>query len=328
MSWSYKKAGVDIEKGNSWIHVIDRIMKKHKTDPSIIGGIGSFAGLYDLDGINFLAACCDGVGTKLEIAKKTGSYSGLGQDLVAMSLNDLVTCNARPLFFLDYIACGKLDTEVLAKIMEGITDSCENCNCSLLGGETAEMPDVYPEEGFDLAGFAVGTGTIEKIIDGSKVKPGDIMIGLPSSGLHSNGFSLVRKILEYGDLDKHFEGSEAVIGDMLLAPTRLYVIQALKCASSGLVNAMAHITGGGLLENITRAIPSDLEAEIDFYSWERPEIYRFIEKRGIDENEMRRVFNLGVGFVFVVPSEHKDQVMTDLKEIGETPFEIGVIREK
>lgn len=328
MTWSYEKAGVDIEKGNSWIDVISRIISNHRSDPAVIGGIGSFAGLYALNEREFLAACCDGVGTKLELAKKTGLFKGLGQDLVAMNLNDLVTCNARPLFFLDYIACGKLDQQILARIMEGIVDSCESCNCILLGGETAEMPDVYSEKGFDLAGFSVGLGDRSQLIDGSTINEGDVITGLYSSGIHSNGFSLVRHVIGNDDLNSYSENLGNDLGKVLLEPTRLYVNQALSCASTGCVKAMAHITGGGLVENISRTMPESLKPEINFGSWTRLPVFDYLAGKGIPEDEMRKVFNLGIGFAFITSSEDVERLNETLLKLGEKPVQIGkVIRQ-
>lgn len=329
MKWDYEKAGVSITQGNMWVDKVKDILSHTPVDENVIGGIGGFSGLYKLNDNQFLAACCDGVGTKLEIAKMAGQYKGLGQDLVGMNVNDLVTGGARPIFFLDYIACGKLNTEVLSEVVQGIVEACSSCGCALLGGETAEMPDVYPEDGFDLAGFAVGTLAPEEIIDGSSISSGDLVIGLPSSGIHSNGFSLVRKVLFDGkrDLDvlKSYEELNDTLANALLSPTRLYVRQAIKACSTGTVKGMAHITGGGLEENISRVVPEGLELEIDFSSWARPAVFQFLSSRGIDEEEMRKVFNLGIGYTFIATEKDAPTLMETLSEMGETPVIIGRI---
>ena len=247
MNWDYKKAGVSIEGGDAWVDVVKGLLKKRPSDPNQVGGVGGFSGLYRIGGGQCLAACCDGVGTKLEVAKLAGSYRGLGQDLVAMNVNDLITCGARPLFFLDYIACGGLDTPLFSEIIEGVLDACEESGCALLGGETAEMPGVYPPSGFDLAGFSVGIVDENKIIDGKSIAAGDLILALPSSGIHSNGFSLVRRVLLDDGLklpiDASCPGLEEPLGSALLRPTRLYVRQAMAALSACPIHGMVHEEG-------------------------------------------------------------------------------------
>ena len=307
---------------------IKALTGKHP-DPRVVGGIGGFSGLYRLDAETLLAACCDGVGTKMEIAKACGHLETLGQDLVAMSVNDLVTCGARPLFFLDYLACGRLDVDAYEPVVRSIHEACMESGCALLGGETAEMPGVYPEDGFDLAGFAAGIVKESDLVDGKQVKSGDLVLGLSSSGLHSNGFSLVRKALLDGKgtdfLLAVLPGFEEPLWQILLAPTKLYVRQALKAVSTGLVKGMAHITGGGLEENIARVLPKGLKLRIDFDAWTPGRVFSLIRETGVPEEEMRRVFNLGIGYVFIVAPEGVDEIVSTLEAEGENPLLIGEI---
>ena len=324
---TYEKAGVSIEAGDLWVETIKGMLKKRPRDPNCVGGVGGFAGLYSIGGGKCIAACCDGVGTKLELAKETGIYRGLGQDLVAMNVNDLVTGGARPLFFLDYASCGKLNVPIFSEILEGILDACSESMCALLGGETAEMPDVYGENGFDLAGFAVGLIDENKIIDGKAVKEGDVLLGLSSSGVHSNGYSLVRKALGSeglaADLNSVPTGWDETVAEAVMRPTRLYVRPALAAVETGAVHAMAHITGGGMYGNIIRVIPEGLDIDIDFNSWERPKIFGLIKSAGIEEDEMRKVFNLGIGYVIIVDPDQADLIENALSEFGERPVKIG-----
>lgn len=324
MTWTYEQSGVSIDGGNAWVEAIKGLVGSERGD-SVVSGIGGFTGLYRLPGGGLLAACCDGVGTKLEIARAAGKLQGLGQDLVAMNVNDLVTCGARPLFFLDYLACGRLEAPRLSPVLAGIIEACRSVGAILLGGETAEMPGVYPPEGFDLAGFAVGLVEEKDLIDGSGVTEGDLLLGLASSGLHSNGFSLVRKALFEGGnrrLDESVDGRG--LDDLLLEPTRLYVRQALAAAATGKVKAMAHITGGGLEENVSRVL-GGLRPVVDWSGWSRPSVYALLAP-SVDETEMRRVFNVGVGFVFVVAPRDRQAVEEALIAVGEKPFLVGEIR--
>lgn len=324
----YKSAGVDISGGDAWVDVIKRLVGARGASLPRAGEIGSFSGLFPIGGGRSIAACTDGVGTKIEVARAAGIYRGLGQDLVAMSVNDLVTCGASPLFFLDYIACGHLDTARMEEVMEGVLDGCVESRCALLGGETAEMPGVYDSDAFDLAGFAAGIVDDADVIDGSKISEGCALVALPSSGIHSNGYSLVRAALLDGGSklstsDRPDELDGRTLGEALLEPTRIYVRQALAAVKRGGVLGMAHITGGGLEGNVSRVMPRGLKAEIDWSAWERPAIFRLISRAGVDESEMRRVFNLGVGFVFIVDAADADALAEEMRGMGEHPTVIG-----
>lgn len=324
---TYESAGVDIKGGDRWVETIKGILKQHKSDPRVVSGIGGFSGLMRLDGDLLIAGCCDGVGTKVEIARASGIYDGLGQDLVAMNVNDLVTGGARPLFFLDYIACGSLNEELMSAVVKSVVEACEYCGCVLLGGETAEMPGVYGKESFDLAGFAVGTCRESEIIDGSSVKEGDVIIGLHSSGIHSNGYTLVRAALKdemKTGLFKEGPVKGETLGQTLMKPTRLYVPQAMGAAKTGKVKAMAHITGSGLEENINRVIPSPCVCRLS-YQWPRPAVFDLIASKGVSEEEMRRVFNLGIGYVFIVSPDDEAEVVKVLEAMGEKPRRVGTV---
>jgi phosphoribosylformylglycinamidine cyclo-ligase len=329
MAWTYEKAGVSLERSDAWIDFLRKIAPRAGS-PNIRSGIGGFAGLYDLGDGKILAACADGVGTKLEVARAVGKYSGLGQDLVAMNVNDLVTCGAKPLFFLDYIACGYLDPNVFGPVIEGIADACSSSGCALLGGETAEMPDVYVDGTFDLAGFAVGIADESALVEGTSISEGDVFLGLKSSGIHSNGFSLARKCLFGGEdplpLDMPLPGTEEALSDNLLTPTRLYVKQALLAASTGRVKGMAHITGGGMEENIQRILPGPMKPVINYSAWKMPPVFEIIAGRGVPSEEMRRVFNLGIGFVLVTDARDAGRLVDLLySEAGEEAIEIGEV---
>lgn len=324
---TYESAGVDIKGGDRWVETIKGILKQHKSDPRVVSGIGGFSGLMRLDGDLLIAGCCDGVGTKVEIARASGIYDGLGQDLVAMNVNDLVTGGARPLFFLDYIACGSLNEELMSAVVKSVVEACEYCGCVLLGGETAEMPGVYGKESFDLAGFAVGTCRESEIIDGSSVKEGDVIIGLHSSGIHSNGYTLVRAALKdemKTGLFKEGPVKGETLGQTLMKPTRLYVPQAMAAAKTGKVKAMAHITGSGLEENINRVILSPCVCRLS-YQWPRPAVFDLIASKGVSEEEMRRVFNLGIGYVFIVSPDDEAEVVKVLEAMGEKPRRVGTV---
>ncbi|PIE54820.1 MAG: phosphoribosylformylglycinamidine cyclo-ligase [Dethiosulfovibrio peptidovorans] len=327
-NWTYEESGVSIDGGNRWVQDIGRMLLNEPIDPCVVGGIGGFNGLYDLGEGRLLAACCDGVGTKLEIATSAGVVRGLGQDLVAMSVNDLITCGARPLFFLDYLACGRLDSQRLFPVIQGVAEACRLSGCVLLGGETAEMPGTYPPQGFDLAGFAVGLVNQRNLVDGSTVTRGDVLVGLPSSGIHSNGYSLVRSALAdelTGDLHHPVPELGEALATALLRPTRLYPDAAAAALSSGAVKAMAHITGGGLEENIARSLPEGLSPMIDYGSWDRPPIFTYISDRGVAEDEMRRVFNLGIGFVLTTGKENLNRLVSTLNETGEEAIIMGTV---
>jgi len=327
VKWTYEGAGVSLKAADDWIDIVKRAASI--AQEGVISGIGGFSGLYDLGDDLCLAACCDGVGTKLEIAKKADQFAGLGQDLVAMNVNDLITCGARPLFFLDYIACGRLDGQRFSGLIYGIAEACRQSGCALLGGETAEMPGTYPPDGFDLAGFAVGLAKKSKLITGQDITAGDLLVGLPSSGLHSNGFSLVRKVLlEDGlklSLDSDPLGEGRPLYKTLLEPTRLYPRIIVKIMEKVRIKAMAHITGGGLEGNVMRVIPEGLAISVDYRSWKRPKIYDLIAKAGVEEGEMRKVFNLGIGFVLVIERTDLSGLEDTLKEMSEPYCVIGEV---
>ncbi|MEG1501866.1 MAG: phosphoribosylformylglycinamidine cyclo-ligase [Synergistaceae bacterium] len=329
---SYEKAGVSISGGDAWVETIKGLLKNRQKDKNSVGGVGGFAGLYRIGGGQCIAACCDGVGTKLELAKETGIYRGLGQDLVAMNVNDLVTGGAKPLFFLDYASCGKLNVSLLKDVVEGILDACEESLCSLLGGETAEMPGVYDDKGFDLAGFSVGIVDEDKIIDGSEIAEGDIILGLSSSGVHSNGYSLVRSALGKDglniDLTSTPDGWDETVAEAVMKPTKLYVKAALAAVKTSKVHGMAHVTGGGMYGNVIRIIPSNLDIDIDFNSWKRPKIFDLIQTAGIEEEEMRKVFNLGIGYTIIINKNDLNDIKEALSKIGETPVVIGKVVKK
>ncbi len=327
---TYADAGVDIEAGNA---LVDRIKPaaKRTNRSGVMAGLGGFGALFDLKDAGYrdpiLVAATDGVGTKLRIAIDTGHVDGVGVDLVAMCVNDLVCQGAEPLFFLDYFATGALETEKAARIIEGIALGCERAGCALIGGETAEMPGMYPPGDFDLAGFAVGA--MERGTDlPAGVVAGDVLLGLASDGVHSNGYSLVRKLVALSGLgwDDACPWSNTSMGETLLTPTRLYVRQALAATRSGGVHALAHITGGGLTENLPRVLPDDLGAEIDLDTWTLPPVFRWMAETGnIVEDEMLKTFNCGIGMILVVAQDQADAVTTLLAEHGEDVTRIGYV---
>ncbi|KAJ8753245.1 hypothetical protein K2173_017859 [Erythroxylum novogranatense] len=301
---TYKEAGVDIDAGSE---LVRRIAK-------MAPGIGGFGGLYPLAGDSFLVAGTDGVGTKLKLAFETGIHETIGIDLVAMSVNDIVTSGAKPLFFLDYFATSRLDVDLAEKVIAGIVDGCQQSNCTLLGGETAEMPDFYKDGEYDLSGFAVGIVRRDSVIDGKSIVAGDVLIGLPSSGVHSNGFSLVRRVLAQScvSLKDHLPGECVTLGKALMAPTVIYVKQVLDLISKGGVKGIAHITGGGFTDNIPRVFPKGLGAAIYTNSWEVPAIFRWIQEAGrIEDAEMRRTFNMGIGMVLIVSREASHRILEE-----------------
>ncbi|KAL5209166.1 hypothetical protein ABZP36_004789 [Zizania latifolia] len=301
---TYKGAGVDIDAGTELVRRIARMAP----------GIGGFGGLFPW-GDDYLVAGTDGVGTKLKLAFETGIHDTIGTDLVAMSVNDIVTSGAKPLFFLDYFATSKLDVDLAEKVIKGIVDGCQQSDCALLGGETAEMPGFYAEGEYDLSGFAVGAVKKDKVIDGKSIVDGDILIGLPSSGVHSNGFSLARRVLEKSGLSLNDQlprndGMTTTVGEALMAPTVIYVKQVLEIISRGGVKGLAHITGGGFTDNIPRVFPSGLGAKIFTATWEVPPVFKWIQQVGkIDDAEMRRTFNMGIGMVLVVSKEAADGIL-------------------
>lgn len=330
-SLSYKDAGVDIDAGEALVQRIKHVAKR-TTRPEVMGGLGGFGALCEIpEGYRqpVLVSGTDGVGTKLRLAIDLNRHDKIGIDLVAMCVNDLVVCGAEPLFFLDYYATGKLNIEVAADVVTGIGEGCEQAGCALVGGETAEMPGMYAGEDYDLAGFCVGVVEKTDIIDGSKVAAGDVLIALPSSGPHSNGYSLIRKIIEVADADINntlLEGKS--LAEHLLAPTRIYVKPVLKLIKeTAAVNAISHITGGGLLENIPRVLPENAQAVVDVASWQRPAIFDWLQQHGnVDEIEMHRVLNCGVGMVICVAAENEQKVLAHLQASGEQPWRIGHIQ--
>ena len=327
-SLSYKDAGVDIEAGNSLVEQIKGAAERTRR-PGVMAGLGGFGALFELpQGYQqpVLVSGTDGVGTKLKIAMDLGRHDTIGIDLVAMCVNDLIVAGAEPLFFLDYYATGKLDVDVAKQVVYGIGEGCQRAGCALVGGETAEMPGMYEGEDYDLAGFCVGIVEKSEIIDGSKVAAGDVLIGLKSSGIHSNGYSLVRKILALHktDLNQAFDG--ASLGEKLLAPTRIYVKPLLDLIKTVPVHALSHITGGGLLENLPRVLPENGCAIIDTHSWTRPPLFDWLQTQGnIEDTEMFRTFNCGIGMVICVDQEHAETAITQLNQAGEQAHVIGRI---
>jgi phosphoribosylformylglycinamidine cyclo-ligase len=329
-SISYKDAGVDIDAGEALVERIKGVARR-TARPEVMGGLGGFGALCEIPAgyrQPVLVSGTDGVGTKLRLALNLHRHDSIGQDLVAMCVNDLVVCGAEPLFFLDYYATGKLDVDVAATVVTGIGAGCELAGCSLVGGETAEMPGMYEGADYDLAGFCVGVVEKSEIIDGSTVASGDALIALPSSGPHSNGYSLIRKIIEVAGADISSEQLDGKpLADLLMAPTRIYVKALLKLIrDTGAVKAMAHITGGGLLDNIPRVLPAGAQALIDVASWSRPALFDWLQERGnVDEHEMHRVLNCGVGMVICVAPERVAEVLDNLRASGEQPWVIGRI---
>ena len=326
---TYKDSGVDIEAGDKTVNYIKPLAKKtHR--PEVISGIGGFNGLFKIpSGYTepVLVASTDGVGTKLKLAFKLNKHETIGIDLVAMCVNDLICCGAEPLFFLDYFATGKLSPEQVKEIITGITDGCIQSNCTLLGGETAELPGFYKSNEYDLAGFAVGIVEKENIIDGSKIKPGDVLIGIESSGLHSNGYSLAQKVIfEIAGWDINYKHPklQQTIGEELLTPTFLYtkLINVLK--SKFKIKGIANITGGGFTENIPRIFPENISCEIDLSSWKRPEIFNILQEAGpVAKEEMLRTFNNGIGMVLIADQSDEKNIISETEKQGHKSFKIG-----
>lgn len=313
-----------------------RLIKKHiaRTNrPGMMGNIGSFGGMFDLASLNYkepvLVSGTDGVGTKLKIAFMMDKHDTIGQDAVAMCVNDVLAQGAAPLFFLDYIAVGKNDPAKIEAIVKGVADGCVLSNCALIGGETAEMPDMYSDDEYDIAGFTVGAVEKSRLIDGSRVKTGDLIVGLASSGVHSNGFSLVRKIVlkdNKMDLAKQYDELPDTLGNVLLTPTRIYVQSVLKVLENVEVHAISHITGGGFDENIPRALQEGQGIFIEEGSWDMPAIFPFLEKYGkVEHREMFNIFNMGIGMVLLIAPEDKNQVLDLLETLGERAFVIGKV---
>ncbi|MDO9528679.1 MAG: phosphoribosylformylglycinamidine cyclo-ligase [Syntrophales bacterium] len=329
---SYKDAGVDINKANLFVKKIQPIIKG-TSRKEVMSGIGNFGGLFHLDMGKFkdpiLVSSTDGVGTKLKIAQMMDKHDTVGIDLVAMSVNDILSQGAEPLFFLDYIATGKIDVKKSVKIVEGIAKGCIEAGCALIGGETAEMPEFYKDDDYDLAGFCVGIVDASELIDGSEIKVGDRIIGIASNGIHSNGFSLVRKVLfeqKKLKIKDKIEGLGHSIGTELLRPTKIYVKPILNLMKTFKIKGVAHITGGGFIENIPRILPSRCRAIIKKDSWDIPPIFDIIQKMGnIDKKEMLRVFNMGIGMMIVVTEKDFEEVLERLGGLGERAYAIGTI---
>lgn len=328
---SYRDAGVDMEAGDELVERIKPMAKKTMRE-GVMAGIGGFGAMFEISKKYkepVLVSGTDGVGTKLRLAFAWNRHDTIGQDLVAMSVNDILVQGAEPLFFLDYFACGKLDVETAAAVVGGIAKGCELAGAALIGGETAEMPDMYPAGEYDLAGFAVGAVEKSTIIDGKSISVGDVVLGLASSGAHSNGYSLVRKIIERSGAKPTDLLDEQPLGDLVMAPTRIYVkpILAVFEKLPGAIKGLAHITGGGITENVPRILQEGLTAEIHRNSWKRPTLFNWLQEAGgVADDEMHRVFNCGIGMVIVVSPENADTVSKVLLENGEQVSRIGTIR--
>ena len=326
---TYRDAGVDIDAGDALVENIKPLARRTLRE-GVLAGIGGFGALFEVPRRYrnpVLVSGTDGVGTKLRLAFETGRHDTVGIDVVAMSVNDILVQGAEPLFFLDYFACGKLDVEVATAVVSGIARGCELAGCALIGGETAEMPGMYPQGEYDLAGFAVGVVEKDAIIDGRSIAPGDAVIGLASSGAHSNGYSLIRRILQRAraDLSSDFHGR--ALGEVILAPTRIYVKPVLELLRTVPVKGIAHITGGGLLENLPRILRDELAAELVRASWQRPPLFDWLQQAGgVDETEMHRVFNCGIGMVLVVDPAQEAAALRTLAAAGESAWRIGSIR--
>jgi phosphoribosylformylglycinamidine cyclo-ligase len=329
-SLSYREAGVDIDAGNALVERIKPVVKQ-TFRPGVLTGLGGFGALFELPLARYqepvLVSGTDGVGTKLKLALELNRHDTIGIDLVAMCVNDIVVAGAEPLFFLDYYATGKLDVEVAASVIQGIAKGCELSGAALTGGETAEMPGLYGEGDYDLAGFCVGIAEKSQLIQPEHVKTGDVLIGLASSGVHSNGFSLIRKILHLGETRLDLPLDDRTLGEALLTPTRIYVKSLLGLMRRVKIHALAHITGGGLLENLPRVLPSGCQAVIDTDSWQLPSIFSWLCKQGnLSRNEMLRTFNCGVGMVVCVAKDDAEQTLDLLINHGETAWRLGEIR--
>jgi phosphoribosylformylglycinamidine cyclo-ligase len=329
---TYKKAGVDIDAGNEAVRLMGGAVRS-TFRPEVLSDIGGFGGLFALDLHKYkepvLVSGADGVGTKLKVAFMADKHDTVGQDAVAMCVNDILVQGAEPLFFLDYLAVGRLEPEKVAEIVGGVAAGCRLAGCALLGGETAEMPGFYRDGEYDLAGFAVGVVDRQKIINGRRSQVGDLVIGLPSTGLHSNGFSLARKIFFEGagwSLDRYIPELGKTLGEELLTPTKIYVRPVLNLLAKTAVRGMAHITGGGLLENVPRCLPPGLGVSLERQAWTIPPVFALLQRLGdVSEDEMFRTFNMGIGFVLVIAKDALEIVMTLLREAGEAPLLLGEV---
>ncbi len=327
MSNLYKKAGVDVEKG---YEAVER-MKKHvqkTTRSEVLGGIGAFAGLFELTSLSYrepvLVSGTDGVGTKLMLAFEMDQHDTIGIDVVAMCVNDIVAQGAKPLFFLDYIGCGKNEPAVIEQIVKGVSEGCLQAGAALVGGETAEMPGMYKTDEYDLAGFTVGIAEKSKLITGESIQAGDAVIGIASSGIHSNGYSLVRKIVEGLDLTKQYNGLSVPLGKALLEPTKIYAKSIDAVLERVVIKGISHITGGGFYENFPRVLTKGLGVQLDEKAWDVPEIFSFLQKHGeMEKREMYGVFNMGIGMAVIVDREDAEEVVTILEDVGEKASLIG-----
>ena len=329
----YKKAGVDIEAGYKSVE----LMKKHVKEtmrPEVLGGLGGFSGAFSMEKFKdmekpTLVSGTDGVGTKLKLAFIMDKHDSVGIDCVAMCVNDIACAGGEPLFFLDYIACGKNYPEKIADIVKGVADGCKQAGAALIGGETAEMPGFYPEDEYDLAGFAVGVVDEKDLITGADIKPGDVLIGMASSGVHSNGFSLVRKVFDMTkeSLDTYYEELGSTLGEALIAPTKIYVKALRSVKEAGVtMKGCSHITGGGFYENIPRMLPDGICAVVQKDSYEVPAVFRLLQEKGqIDEKMMYNTYNMGIGMVVAVDAKDTEKTMEAMKEAGETPYKIGTV---
>lgn len=333
-SLSYRDAGVDIDAGNELIERIKPAVKSTMR-PEVLTGLGGFGALFNMDLDRWkeplLVSGTDGVGTKLMLARQSGQHDTIGIDLVAMCVNDILTCGAEPLFFLDYFATGKLHLDEAQRVIEGIAEGCRQAGCALIGGETAEMPGMYGAGEYDLAGFSVGAVERSELLDGSRIRAGHRILGLASSGPHSNGYSLIRKVIERSgaDLDSTFtapSGESITLGPALMAPTRIYVKPVLSLLKSGTIDGLAHITGGGLTENIVRILPAGLGIEVDIRAWTRPAVFDWLQEQGgITAAEMLRTFNCGIGMAMIVPENQADGMATRARDHGIDCFDIGAV---
>jgi phosphoribosylformylglycinamidine cyclo-ligase len=326
---TYRDAGVDIDAGDALVERIKPFAKRTMR-PEVLGGIGGFGALVEVSKKYrepVMVSGTDGVGTKLKLAFRLKKHDTIGIDLVAMSVNDILVLGAEPVFFLDYFACGKLDVGVAASVIQGVAAGCEQANCALIGGETAEMPGMYDPNEYDLAGFAVGLVEKSRIIDGKAIVPGDAVIGLTSSGPHSNGYSLIRRVIAVSSADLYDKfDNERTLGEALLEPTRIYVKPVLKLLEQVAIKGMAHITGGGLTENIPRVLPENTCARLERASWPSLPIFDWLQRKGgIEDREMTRTFNCGIGMVLVVAAEHAAQALATLTDLGVEAYRIGAI---
>ncbi len=328
--YSYKSSGVDIQSGEQLVNSIKDLVKSTH-NPSVLQNIGGFGALYlpDLSGYRepVLVSSVDGVGTKLKVAFRAEVYDTVGQDLVNHCVNDIAVCGAEPLYFLDYFSTGKLDNQIALEVIKGFTKACRENKCALIGGETAEMPDIYADGEFDLAGTIVGIVDRDRIFDGSRVQRGDVLLGLPSTGLHTNGYSLARKVLfDHYDVDTHVDELGCTIGEALLAVHRSYLTTIQYLSAVDGVHAFSHITGGGILGNTKRVIPDGYKLKVDWKAWDRPAIFKLIQKLGeVDETDMQSTFNLGIGLVVIVDTANIHKIRSLLKDQGEESMIIGMV---